>query len=223
MATIWYRPEGADEEVALEIDVISSETQAGSAEATEHPVERGASKTDHIRPRPLEVRLEGLISNASVGQAQAPAYDAARRVFDAGAAAGDDRAQAARDVLEDIRTRGDVVMLQLGAGAQEQRSGDRFSGQGLSRTTTRYIEDMALVELSFPRGRGNGDALRFSATFRQIETVESRLGAAPVITKTTRAKPRQDAGNQSPKPSSEPNAAAGQRKAESVLHAIFGS
>jgi hypothetical protein len=220
MAIIWYRREGEDEETALEIDVVLSESQSGGAEATEHPVERGASKTDHIRPRPLEIRIDGLVSSAMVSQAQAPTYDAARRAFDVAAAGTEDRAQFARDTLEEIRTRGDVVMLQLGGAYIGQQSSERYSIGGTS--TARYFDGMALVDLSFPRDKGTGRALRFSATFRQIETVESRLGAAPVITKTTRAKPRADAGNQNPKASSEPEAAGGKRKLESLLHAMFG-
>lgn len=220
MATIWYKREGEDEETALEIDVVLSESQTGGAEATEHPVERGANKTDHIRPRPLEIRIDGLVSNAAVSQAQAPTYDAVRRTFDVAAAGTEDRAQSARDTLEEIRTRGDVVMLQLGSAPSGQEASERYSAGG--NPTARYFDSMALVDLSLPRDKGTGRALRFSATFRQIETVESRLGAAPVITKTTRAKPRADAGNQNAKDASAPEAAGGQRKVESLLHAMFG-
>ena len=220
MATIWYKREGEDEETALEIDVVLSESQTGGAEATEHPVERGANKTDHIRPRPLEIRIDGLVSNAAVGQAQTPTYDAAKRAFDVASAGTEDRAQFARDTLEEIRTRGDVVMLQLGSAPSGQESSDRYSAGGTM--VARYFDSMALVDLSLPRDKGTGRALRFSATFRQIATVESKLSAAPVITRTARAKPRKDAGNQNAKAASDPEAKAAGSRNQSFLHAIFG-
>jgi hypothetical protein len=223
MALIWYTPVDGEEEQVLEIDVVASETHNGSAEVTEHPVESGANKTDHVRPRPVELRIEGLVSNAAVTPQQSLVYDAERHAFDVESdGQADDRAQVARDILEGIRTRGDVVALQLGSAAQAQESGARFSGRGAIRSTARLYEDLAIVELSFPRDRSTGDALRFSATFRQIETATSQTVDAPVITKTTRAKPRQDAGNQNPKTSSAPDAAAAKQRAQSFMHAMFG-
>lgn len=55
---------GAD--VALEIDATPSQGYEATAEATEHPVERGAPITDHVRPNNPTITLEGIISNTPV-------------------------------------------------------------------------------------------------------------------------------------------------------------
>jgi hypothetical protein len=157
------------------------------------------------------VRIEGLISNAPVsfptpvgGQTE-------------------DRVGRARDVLESIRRAGSPVNLELGTlDRKTDASGGRYSGAGLGRSTWQFYEDYALTSLTLPRDKSTGDSLRFAATFKAIETVESQTVDAPVITKTASAKPRQDAGNQNAKAASEPDAAAGKRKLQSALHAMFG-
>ena len=45
------------------IDVAISEKHSLAADVTEHPVEEGASITDHVRPQPRTVELEGLVTN----------------------------------------------------------------------------------------------------------------------------------------------------------------
>lgn len=45
------------------IDVSISEKHSLSADVTEHPVEDGANITDHVRPQPRVIQLEGLVTN----------------------------------------------------------------------------------------------------------------------------------------------------------------
>jgi hypothetical protein len=45
------------------IDVSLSETHSLSADVTEHPVEDGVNITDHVRPQPRTVQVEGLVTN----------------------------------------------------------------------------------------------------------------------------------------------------------------
>ena len=47
----------------LELDASISESHTGEVEVTEHPIERGADITDHARPKPDRVTIEGLVSN----------------------------------------------------------------------------------------------------------------------------------------------------------------
>lgn len=50
----------------LTLDASLSEAYSASAEVTEHPVETGSAVVDHVRPRPREVRVEGLITEQVV-------------------------------------------------------------------------------------------------------------------------------------------------------------
>ena len=51
---------------ALEFDATLSEVHSASATVTEHPVEKGAAITDHVRPQLDRVQLEGLITNTPI-------------------------------------------------------------------------------------------------------------------------------------------------------------
>lgn len=48
---------------ALEIDATLQQTHSGSSEVTDHPVEKGANITDHVRVRPVQVRLDVVVSD----------------------------------------------------------------------------------------------------------------------------------------------------------------
>jgi hypothetical protein len=44
-------------------DVVTTETHEASVDITDHPVELGANVTDHARPQPERLTLEGYVSN----------------------------------------------------------------------------------------------------------------------------------------------------------------
>lgn len=64
MAVILYEDTRAGLLGAIEFDVVSSENHDVSATATEHPVEKGAPISDHVRPNLIKISLEGVITNA---------------------------------------------------------------------------------------------------------------------------------------------------------------
>lgn len=51
------------QDVLLTLDASISETHSADADATDHPVEQGSNITDHIRPKPRTLSIEGIISN----------------------------------------------------------------------------------------------------------------------------------------------------------------
>jgi hypothetical protein len=61
-------PVGAGVDV-LVLDAAISETHSGDADVTEHPVERGANVSDHVRVKAETLKLEGLITDTPVGAA----------------------------------------------------------------------------------------------------------------------------------------------------------
>lgn len=52
-----------DVSVYIVVDATLDEQHKGEAEVTEFPVETGADITDHIRPKPIEFTMTGVISN----------------------------------------------------------------------------------------------------------------------------------------------------------------
>jgi hypothetical protein len=131
------------------IDCSLSENHTFDSDVTEYPVESGSNVTDNIRPLPLVVEMECLVSNSPIG----PITSTRSLVR----GEGDDQALSspvndAYDLLQVIREQRKPVTI---------------------RTSLRTFENMALKSLSIPRGPAL-DELRFTATFIQIQTVENR-------------------------------------------------
>lgn len=63
----------------IELDCTVSAQHSARVEATTHPVEKGAKITDHLRPEPETVSIEGLISDTPANRLQpgVPGYAAA--------------------------------------------------------------------------------------------------------------------------------------------------
>lgn len=53
---------------ALELDASLRETHSARNEVTQHPVERGSAVSDHIRPLPDGLVIEGVVSNAPLAR-----------------------------------------------------------------------------------------------------------------------------------------------------------
>jgi hypothetical protein len=49
------------------IDAAITEDHTFESEVTEHPVETGADITDHARAKPVQISLEGIVSNTPIG------------------------------------------------------------------------------------------------------------------------------------------------------------
>lgn len=50
---------------SIDLDCSINESHAADSEVTQHPVEKGADITDHVRLKPLVVQMEGLVSDAT--------------------------------------------------------------------------------------------------------------------------------------------------------------
>lgn len=131
-------------DVLLTIDAAISYVIEGEAEATDHPVEQGANITDHLRPKPRVLNLEGFISNTPVKEA---AEGEEFPPDEPGAA------EAAYMMLENRRLGGFLhsVVTKL----------DTFTS-------------MALIRVSEPRSAQVGDALQFALVFKEIRVVQNQ-------------------------------------------------
>jgi hypothetical protein len=135
-------------------DAALFETHRRDSEVTEFPVESGADFTDHIRRLPIEVEIEGIVSDTPIGQV------ALLRELDGGS--GVLPSEEALAKLEQIYERRQPVTIQ---------------------TSKKLYERMAMTSLEIPVDRETGKALRFTATFRQIKVVTNQriaIRAVPV-------------------------------------------
>lgn len=85
----------------LELDASVSEEHGFEADVTEHPVEKGANITDHVRQKPRTVRITGIVSNTPL-----PSFTAPLANLGAG-----DRAVAAWQNLQEIHLSGKLVTV----------------------------------------------------------------------------------------------------------------
>lgn len=124
------------------MDVSLSEQHKFEADVTEYPVESGGSVSDNIRPKPLEVSLECIVSDTPIG-AIATRRGLQQGQFNLGSYASD-----AYEHLKRVYNNREPVVIV---------------------TSLETFSDMALKSLSVPRATGRGKELRFTAEFVQIQ------------------------------------------------------
>lgn len=132
------------------IDASVSEGHDYPSEVTKFPVEKGIGVTDNIRPEPIVVTLECIVSDSPLGRIALSREADSSLVAEAGFDADPPSTRAYNHLLR-IRARREPVLIQ---------------------TSLRDFPSMALSGLSIPRKSGEGDALHFNTTFTQIEVVE---------------------------------------------------
>ncbi len=158
---------------SIVLDCSVSEQHQADVDVTDSPVERGANISDHARPKPETLTLEGLITNAplsrdplspSTAESLAGSIDTG---FISRAQGDPTRAVSAYQDLRDLKDAGELIEVV---------------------TSLRSYSDMVLTNLSVPRDAKTGECLKFTATFKQIRVVENKK----VIVQETKAKPKVD-------------------------------
>lgn len=129
----------------IELDALVQETQSFQQQATQFPVEEGVDIADHIRNEPEEITIEGVVSNFPIRVVENIDQALTQSAFA-------NRANIAYEKLLDIRDRKAIVDVQ---------------------SALRLFQNMVMTSLTIPRSNRTGDALKFSASFRQIEVVLS--------------------------------------------------
>ena len=137
------------------IDAFLTETHKRSADVTSYPVESGGQVTDNIRIKPVQVTVEGIVSDTPLGNAlttrntaQAPSDESAT-----GATLDFLPSDEALAVLEGIFLTRELVTLVTGL---------------------KSYDNMVLFDLEIPRDAETGHALRFTAQFQQVVLVTNR-------------------------------------------------
>ena len=149
------------------IDCAITEDHTVDNEVTEHPVEKGADITDHVRARPVVVTLEGVVSDTPIG-----AIAGQRGARDDNGRLENSPSDDARAWLLDIRNRREPVSIETSLGG---------------------YTDMLLESLSFPRSAQDGDSLYFRVTFRQASFVTNERTV--IRTSQPRTSGQADRGN----------------------------
>lgn len=174
---------------ALDIDATLSIGESLTAQATEHPVETGGVISDHVIAKPKTLRLEGIIS-ATPLPTQATSRDFGFDSFsnplldiEGQGISPPDRFRA-QDALETLRTiHAAKLPVTVGTGIHSPDIAQDFHN------------NLIIETLEFPRDPTTGDALRFTATLKEITTVES----ATVALQKSQKPGKVSKGKQSPK------------------------
>lgn len=160
---------------SITLDASVNEGHSGEVEVTEHQVETGAAISDHARPKAETLSITGIVSNSPIGEVQS------RRVAESGGvdpATGEPRnaqvgyAEEAYRALRAIKDEGRLVTIV---------------------TSLRTYDNMIMTALSVPRDRGVGDALNFTASFKQIRLVTSKRTTV-VVAHEPKANPKKTLG-----------------------------
>lgn len=149
----------------LEVDCVLTESFQADCDVTEHPVESGSNISDHIRPKPISFTLTGVVSNSPIDEQRARAQRTG---------GGTGYAQKAADKLVDIRRNAKLITV---------------------TTKDRIYPSMAMLSLAFPKDNRTGDALVFTAQFKQIRVVENKT-TKKVVAKSPRAQQKTKDGKQ---------------------------
>lgn len=140
-------------------DVTTSEVHQGEVEVTDHPVEEGANVTDHARTKPAMFTVEGIVTNTPLNSTQS------RRIVEAFGQQLETTSP--EDALRDSPGYAEEAYAKLEA---LRRTPKLITVITQLRTYT----NMLMTSLSVPRDPRTGDALRFSATFRELVIVKNK-------------------------------------------------
>lgn len=148
---------------SLTLDASFSETHSADIEVTEHPVESGVNITDHARPKPDKLKIEGFFSNDALPDSSAPLVEQSAQLGD-----------------------GSSISYLSRSSTQADRSGEAYAGLLAIRdagklitivTALRTYENMLMTSLEVPRDPKSGQALRFSAQFTEVKLVTNETAA----------------------------------------------
>lgn len=206
---------------AMEIDATPSETHSYSADVTDHAVEKGANVSDHVRMKPLNLRLECIFTD----------YPLVR----------DNKNRIGNDI--GVGTLSSTAALELKAfkpsGTGNNITKNPFEGRWKTLfselqtmqtngtliqvlTTPKTYDNMVITDISAPRDKDSKGAIKFSLSLKQIRVVQTQQIIIPKA-KSNSGKKAVNSGKQEAKtPTAAPDAKVKARSALKKLSAKFG-
>lgn len=189
----------------LIMDVTISITPTYTNEITENPVETGQDVSDHIRRKPLEITVNGEVSespldldnllSSAAGLAGAAVGQVAGGFAPLLASAGASKLTA--NLLKSKDENGNVVSNP----AQSARTILEGMIENKSifslNTKEKLYKNLSMTSLSFPKDQSTGHKLSFQFTARELRFVSSETRKLTAIeTKAAHGGPKQKLGNQ---------------------------
>lgn len=153
---------------AITVDAMIEEEHEATVDVTEHPVEKGADITDHIRPRLRSLRLYGIISNTPLGFPEPVAGAIQLAALATGVTVPSGLIQSAVDLMKS----GGLFLRVKAAFDQLQQLVDNAVPVTL-HTPLKDYTNVAICSLRIVRRSGLGDAIEFTAYLKEVRTVDS--------------------------------------------------
>jgi hypothetical protein len=188
---ITYEKNGAV--VEIEFDAVLRLTPNTSSTATSHPVQKGAPISDHVRPEPLRLSVEAMVTNTPIKVPRTQMNGVTGTVTSQGmdvristvvgpgvrqpssvtvpvtALRFSDKFDRVRDVYRELRAIQDAsqpVSIRTMKGSDD--SGNEVEAHGLED-----YEDMVIVSLSAPRDAQSGSAVAFTFDAQKVRIVDT--------------------------------------------------
>jgi len=159
----------------LLIDAVIKENHELRAQVSEHPTESGDSFCDHVQNLPVQLQIDGIISNTPMTLVGLTMFNSFANAL---SERSNDLAEEAFKKIEGIFSKREPITI---------------------ATTLKEYPHMVLESLSVERGGGTSESLHFKATAKQVRLVNQSLIDVPKP-KVERAKPKRKMGKQESKP-----------------------
>lgn len=187
----------------LELDTTLKEEHTADSKTTKHPVEQGVKVTDHVRPEPRELVIEGIVSNTPVTQRQynqaSTALNPPYQMLGTSASAGTTVAKVsgwAEYVWKTLVDARDKSML--------------FTVMANVDT----YADMVMTSLKATKDAKTGDSIRLNLKFEELRQVVT--GTTVVATKQPKGKPKVSKGTKATQAAPTQQSAFGNRGRQRV-------
>lgn len=180
MLTIVFQADGGTEE-QITLDASVTDTITGEVDITDHPIETGSNVTDHVRKKPSTLKIEGVLLD--VEKNTTPELTTVDMGADQPAFVVDTQ----KTEFKHVPGRSAALFAQL----EELRDAARLVEV---RTPARVFSNLLIQSLTRTRSKDIAEAVRFSATLREVRIVDSQTVA--IKTTVTKAKPKIDGGKQ---------------------------
>jgi hypothetical protein len=149
----------------IELDCVISDDHTYANEVTKFPVENGADITDHIRQLPVEVTIDGFVTNSPVKYMDVIGYTKGIWQNDASMFTHDDRINATFEKLLEY-------MGHPSAGNLPSISNVKRKAQLIDIVTgLRIYTGMVITSLKINRNNTTGEALYFTVAFTKMTQV----------------------------------------------------
>lgn len=156
------------------LDVVLRETHKLTSEVTKFPIEEGGNFSDNIRPNPMEFSVDGIVTNAPLPSGQSAQL--AKGIPLISQPTPDDVVNVFRSLVTGdpfVKTPNTVKYLRSDLAYMYLKSIWEAGQPVTVRTSLGVFEEMALVDFDTTRQADTGDALKFTASFQQLQIISN--------------------------------------------------